>query len=169
MERDHGPPAEGATSLHTTRWTIVMRAGRCYMFARRRPHSPDDAQDLIQGFFLHLLERRALAGVFLAPVNSIAPPSCEKVASRLGISTDARDTAVGIDSNRIRTAIRWGSSNPSVSRSKSLSQTWLWPSLGGRSRSPAPSKRLVGNTTMNLQKFDDGWKVVAAHSSTAER
>jgi hypothetical protein len=26
----------------------------------------------------------------------------------------------------------------------------------------------VGNTTMNLQKFDDGWKIVAAHSSTAE-
>ena len=26
MERDHGPPAEGAASFHTTRWTIVMRA-----------------------------------------------------------------------------------------------------------------------------------------------
>src|ERR1700751_1216416 len=34
-----------------------------YMFARRRGHSPDDAQDLTQGFFLHLLEHRALAGV----------------------------------------------------------------------------------------------------------
>src|SRR6266403_2404159 len=34
-----------------------------YMFARRRGHSPDDAQDLTQGFFLHLLEQRALAGV----------------------------------------------------------------------------------------------------------
>jgi RNA polymerase sigma-70 factor (ECF subfamily) len=33
------------------------------MFARRRGHSPDDAQDLTQGFFLHLLEQRALAGV----------------------------------------------------------------------------------------------------------
>jgi hypothetical protein len=26
VERDHGPPAEGAASFHTTRWTIVMRA-----------------------------------------------------------------------------------------------------------------------------------------------
>ena len=26
MERDHGPPAEGEASFHTTRWTIVMRA-----------------------------------------------------------------------------------------------------------------------------------------------
>jgi len=26
----------------------------------------------------------------------------------------------------------------------------------------------VGNSTMNLQKFDDGWKIVAAHSSTAD-
>jgi RNA polymerase sigma factor (sigma-70 family) len=83
VERDHGPPAEGAASFHTTRWTIVMKAAQSqapggvsaltqlcrtywyplYMFARRRGHSPDDAQDLTQGFFLHLLEQRALAGV----------------------------------------------------------------------------------------------------------
>ena len=83
MERDHGPPAEGAASFHTTRWTIVMRAVQnqtlggqsalaqlcrnywypLYMFARRRGHSPEDAQDLTQAFFLHLLEQRGLAGV----------------------------------------------------------------------------------------------------------
>jgi RNA polymerase sigma factor (sigma-70 family) len=34
-----------------------------YVFARRRGHSPDDAQDLTQGFFLHLLEHRALTSV----------------------------------------------------------------------------------------------------------
>src|SRR6202049_5000690 len=34
-----------------------------YVFARRRGHSPDDAQDLTQGFFLHMLENRALARV----------------------------------------------------------------------------------------------------------
>jgi len=34
-----------------------------YTFARRRGHSPDDAQDLTQGFFLHLLKHRALTGV----------------------------------------------------------------------------------------------------------
>ena len=34
-----------------------------YIFARRRGHSPDDAQDLTQSFFLHLLEHRALGGV----------------------------------------------------------------------------------------------------------
>ena len=34
-----------------------------YVFARRRRHSPEDAQDLTQGFFLHLLEQRALAHV----------------------------------------------------------------------------------------------------------
>jgi RNA polymerase sigma factor (sigma-70 family) len=73
----------GAASFHTTRWTIVLRAAQSqapggesalaqlcrtywyplYMFARRRGHSPDDAQDLTQGFFLHLLEQRAFAGV----------------------------------------------------------------------------------------------------------
>ena len=60
VERDHGPPAEGAARFHTTRWTIVMRAalsqvqwrqsalaGWCrlyyyplYIFARRHGHSP---------------------------------------------------------------------------------------------------------------------------------
>jgi DNA-directed RNA polymerase specialized sigma24 family protein len=64
-------------------WTIVMRAAqsqaqggqsaladwcrfywyRLYIFARRRGHSPDDAHDLTQSFFLHLLEHRALGGV----------------------------------------------------------------------------------------------------------
>ena len=33
---------------------------------------------------------------------------------------------------------------------------------------PTSKQKVVGNTTMNLQKFDDGWKVVASHSSTAE-
>jgi RNA polymerase sigma-70 factor (ECF subfamily) len=32
------------------------------MFARHRGYSPED-QDLTQGFFLHVLEHRALAGV----------------------------------------------------------------------------------------------------------
>jgi hypothetical protein len=79
VKRDHVPPAEGAASFHTTRWTIVMRAAQrgqsvlaelwrlyrypLYIFARRRGHSPDDAKDLTQGFFLHLLEHRALNGI----------------------------------------------------------------------------------------------------------
>ena len=72
-----------AASFHTTHWTIVMTAAQSqveggpaalaelcrlywyplYVFARRRGHSPDDAQDLTQGFFLHLLEHRALTRV----------------------------------------------------------------------------------------------------------
>jgi DNA-directed RNA polymerase specialized sigma24 family protein len=83
VEHDHGPLAEGAASFHNTRWTIVMRAAQSqarggqsalaelcrvywyplYIFARRRGHSPDDAQDLTQSFFLHLLEHRALTGL----------------------------------------------------------------------------------------------------------
>ena len=33
---------------------------------------------------------------------------------------------------------------------------------------PSSPQKVVGNTTMNLQKFADGWKVVASHSSAAE-
>jgi uncharacterized protein (TIGR02246 family) len=28
-------------------------------------------------------------------------------------------------------------------------------------------QKVLGNTTMDLQKFDDGWKIIAAHSSAA--
>jgi hypothetical protein len=34
-----------------------------YIFARRRAHSSDDAQDLTQVFFLHVVEHRAFRGV----------------------------------------------------------------------------------------------------------
>jgi DNA-directed RNA polymerase specialized sigma24 family protein len=72
-----------AGQFHTTRWTLVMasahdqsQAGRAalaalcqtywyplYAFARRRGHSPPDAQDLTQGFFLHILEHQTLSQV----------------------------------------------------------------------------------------------------------
>ncbi len=67
----------------STLWTVVLHAGRndpaeaqsalaqlcrdywypLYSFTRRRGHSPHDAQDLTQGFFAHLLEKRALGHV----------------------------------------------------------------------------------------------------------
>jgi hypothetical protein len=33
---------------------------------------------------------------------------------------------------------------------------------------PNSPQKVVGNSTMNLQKFEDGWKIVTSHSSTAE-
>jgi uncharacterized protein (TIGR02246 family) len=30
---------------------------------------------------------------------------------------------------------------------------------------PSSKQNVVGNSTMNLQKFNDGWKIVASHSS----
>jgi hypothetical protein len=75
--------AGGAGLFHTTHWTLVMASahyqsqiGRAalaalcqiywyplYAFARGRGHSPHDAQDLTQGFFLQILEHRALSQV----------------------------------------------------------------------------------------------------------
>jgi DNA-directed RNA polymerase specialized sigma24 family protein len=72
-----------ADRFRTTRWTVVLasvddqgQGGRTalgalcqtywyplYAFARRRGHSPADAQDLTQGFFQHVLEHRALRKV----------------------------------------------------------------------------------------------------------
>jgi hypothetical protein len=33
---------------------------------------------------------------------------------------------------------------------------------------PSSSRKVLGNTTMNLQKFDIGWKIVASHTSTGD-
>src|ERR1700737_1723937 len=69
--------------FHTTLWTLVMISAQSqaeggkaalaelcriywyplYSFARRRGYQPHDAQDLTQGFFLHLLEHKALTQV----------------------------------------------------------------------------------------------------------
>jgi hypothetical protein len=42
-----------------------------------------------------------------------------------------------------------------------LALTWWWISF------PSSKQKVVGNTTMNLQKFDDGWKIVASHTGIA--
>ena len=67
----------------TTRWSMVLAAGLSsslvsehalsqlcraywyplYAFVRRQGRSPQDAEDLTQGFFAHLLEKKALGGV----------------------------------------------------------------------------------------------------------
>jgi DNA-directed RNA polymerase specialized sigma24 family protein len=76
-------PAAGANRFHTTRWSVVLlsaesQASGCaeafaelcrlywyplYAFIRHRGYSPEDAQDLAQGFFLHLVERKTLSRV----------------------------------------------------------------------------------------------------------
>ena len=72
-------PAEA--QFRTTHWSVVLAAGRdnsststvaletlcrvywrpLYAFARRQGHGPEDARDLIQEFFAHLLERQSFA------------------------------------------------------------------------------------------------------------
>jgi len=71
------------TLFATTRWTLVVDAARgsetaavdalsellqtywqpLYRYARRRGQSKEDAEDLVQGFMLHLIEARSLAGL----------------------------------------------------------------------------------------------------------
>jgi DNA-directed RNA polymerase specialized sigma24 family protein len=83
MKSEYNSSGLGAARFHTTRWTLVISAaqsqvegGRAalaelcqlywyplYLFARLRGRSPHDAQDLTQGFFLHLVEHRALTHV----------------------------------------------------------------------------------------------------------
>ena len=78
MRLEHSAMADGTARFHTTRWSIVIVAAQSqtqsgeaafaelcklywyplYFLARRRGRSPHDAQDLTQGFFLHLLKNR---------------------------------------------------------------------------------------------------------------
>jgi RNA polymerase sigma-70 factor (ECF subfamily) len=70
-----------AGSFRTTHWTVVLTAGQAaspeagsaledlcraywyplYAYVRRRGYGPDDAQDLTQSFFAHLLKRNAFS------------------------------------------------------------------------------------------------------------
>jgi len=83
LKLDHGSPAEGTGRFRTTRWSVVLLSAQSqspdseaalaelcrrywyplYAFVRRRGYGPEDAQDLTQGFFLDLLERKGLVQV----------------------------------------------------------------------------------------------------------
>ena len=77
-----GTLQEGGAGFHTTHWTLVMRARETqsdtsaqkalsdfcegywpplYAFLRHRGHASPEAQDLVQGFFAHLLEQNTLS------------------------------------------------------------------------------------------------------------
>jgi RNA polymerase sigma factor (sigma-70 family) len=82
MKNNAGTLQEGGARFHTTHWTVVVRAMESqrlvsaqralsefcedywpplYTFLRRRGYSPTDAQDLVQGFFAHLLSHNTLS------------------------------------------------------------------------------------------------------------
>jgi RNA polymerase sigma factor (sigma-70 family) len=80
---EHAAVTADPARFRTTRWSEILVAAESqmpgseaalselcrlywyplYAFARRRGHEPPDAQDLTQGFFLHLLRNRALKHV----------------------------------------------------------------------------------------------------------
>lgn len=80
MNLEHVSVTDDPARFRTTRWSAILVAAESripggqaalaelcrlywyplYAFARRRGSGPHDAQDLTQGFFLHLLENRAL-------------------------------------------------------------------------------------------------------------
>jgi len=77
-----GTLQEGGAAFQTTHWTTVLRAGETqsdssaqkalsnfceaywpplYAFVRHRGHASPEAQDLVQGFFAHVLEQNTLS------------------------------------------------------------------------------------------------------------
>ena len=83
MKLDQSSSAGGANRFRTTRWSVVLVSAQSqapgskkafadlcnlywyplYAFIRHRGSSPEDAQDLVQGFFLHLIEHKTLSRV----------------------------------------------------------------------------------------------------------
>src|SRR5690349_10540410 len=73
----------GSARFRTTHWTVVLEAAQpgtdgahaafaqiyldyrypLYAYVRRRAHSPEAAEDIIQDFFLHLLKKQSLEGM----------------------------------------------------------------------------------------------------------
>jgi RNA polymerase sigma-70 factor (ECF subfamily) len=80
---DQSSPAGGANRFLTTRWSVVLVSAQSqapgskeafadlcklywyplYAFIRHREYSAEDAEDLVQGFFLHLVEHKSLSRV----------------------------------------------------------------------------------------------------------
>jgi RNA polymerase sigma-70 factor (ECF subfamily) len=56
-DQERPEAAEALETLCRTYWYLL------YVYVRRRGHSPEDAQDLTQGFFAHLLRKDFLSGV----------------------------------------------------------------------------------------------------------
>jgi RNA polymerase sigma factor (sigma-70 family) len=83
MDQDHSFAAPNPARFDLTHWSIVLAAAKScapggqealadlcarywrplYAFARGRRHSPEDAQDLVQGFFEHLIRSHGLSSV----------------------------------------------------------------------------------------------------------
>jgi RNA polymerase sigma factor (sigma-70 family) len=83
VKLDQSSPVGGANRLQTTRWSIVLASAQSqapgskeafadlcklywyplYGFIRHREYSPEDAEDLVQGFFVHLVEHKTLSRV----------------------------------------------------------------------------------------------------------
>jgi RNA polymerase sigma factor (sigma-70 family) len=81
LKPDHTSLGEDPYRFRTTRWSLVWLSAQSqapgfeealselyriywyplYAYVRRRGHASEEAQDLTQGFFLHLLEHKALA------------------------------------------------------------------------------------------------------------
>jgi DNA-directed RNA polymerase specialized sigma24 family protein len=61
-----------------------------YGYVRRRGHSSEEAQDLTQGFFLHLLEHKTLARADQLK----EPPTDEQAAAALQVSVGAVKTLI---------------------------------------------------------------------------
>jgi DNA-directed RNA polymerase specialized sigma24 family protein len=80
MKSTPGTLQEGGAHFHTTDWKLILQAAEnrgppnsealsdfceaywppLYTFVRRRGYPPSDAQDLVQGFFAHLLKQNTL-------------------------------------------------------------------------------------------------------------
>jgi hypothetical protein len=83
VKPDNNLPAAGIDRFRTTQWSVVLLSAQSqapgaetalaqlcrlywyplYGFVRRRGYNQDDARDLTQGFFLHLLENKTLTHI----------------------------------------------------------------------------------------------------------
>ena len=80
LKADHSSLGDDPYRFHTTQWSVVLLSAQSqvlgsqaalselyriyryplYAYVRRRGYAPEEAQDLTQGFFLHLLEHKTL-------------------------------------------------------------------------------------------------------------
>src|SRR6266702_1129689 len=111
-----GTLQEGGAAFQSTHWTLVLRARQSdptetarkalsdfceaywpplYAFLRLRGHASPEAQDLVQGFFAHLLEQ-----------NTLSRADQEEAAQKLGVPIATLRTWLWRLRQRYREALR---------------------------------------------------------------
>jgi RNA polymerase sigma-70 factor (ECF subfamily) len=153
-----GTIQDGGVGFATTHWSVVAACARdgetadialaqlcrdywppLYTFARRRGYSPADAQDIVQGFFAHLLQSKAYArtdptkGKFrsflLASLKNYMSDVWDR-ARALKRGSDYEFVLLDDEINAVETLYSRGTATPALNEEQQYERAWAAALVG---------------------------------------